>query len=164
MAVADPELGKSRPPDVDPDEVQPEPMVPDSWTDLRKKAQADETSTSWRQKAEECVRGYIRIIVWPDSAESLNNELMANPSALETGGDLGLLMIHIDAKQRGEAVTSPSTRVCPLQPKTYEWQISQLLEARWKGSPSQGKKGLNPAEVAVILDGGKFGNKKALLT
>ena len=136
--------------------------VPDEWEELRVQVTKlpRDVSTSWADKAARIVGEYVRIVVWPSSSDSIVTEVQASSGAMEVGDDLGYVLIHADVKQRGEAVTMPNVRVCPLQPMVYGRQMQHILKARWRGAAGATNRPLNQCEVAVILDGGRDGNKR----
>ena len=137
--------------------------VPDAFEDYKKKTKTLDSDVDWKGKASKAVREIVRIVPWPDTCKGIQEEVQNNPGAMDSGDATGVFLLFVDVKQRGESVTAPRTRCCPLQCKPYEMQMAAILSARNKSGDEKSKPLLNAAELAVILDGGKDGNKRNLL-
>lgn len=68
-----------------------------------------------------------------------------------------MVLVHYDVKLSGESCTFPHIRVCPFVEESYRMLVSGLLAAR--SSDSQ----LTPGTLAILLDGGKSGNRKTMI-
>ena len=65
-------------------------------------------------------------------------------------------------KKSGEPGTRPDLRVTPLREASYSRLVRALLDARRTGDPSAPGT-LNPGDIALVMDGGRPGNKNKLL-
>ena len=75
----------------------------------------------------------------------------------------GLFLYHFDSKKAGESLTRPDIRVSPIR-DSYTRLVKTVLEARnpHADDTEAGAGELQPGEMALILDGGKHGNKGKL--
>ena len=151
----------------DPDDVEPEHL--DIKERLGKQlgevkdamdAAVAEDSNHWRGVAEKTVAQQIKLVVHsqPDTLK----QYVKDCSISQTKGDLGgLVAYHFDSKLAGEAITNPQVRPCPLQEKAYSLTVQTLIAAR--APPTDKDPTLNAGEIALLIDGGKSGNKRPLL-
>ena len=123
-------------------------------------AAVGEDANHWRAVAHKTVSQQIKLVVHsqPDTLK----QYVKDCSISQTKGDLdGLVAFHFDSKLAGEAITNPQVRPCPLQEKAYSLTVSTMLAARTP--PTEKEATLNPGEIALLIDGGKSGNKRPLL-
>ena len=71
-----------------------------------------------------------------------------------------MVLVHYDVKLSGESVTYPHIRTCPFVEETYRTLVSGVLAVRGSGTDDAR---LTPGTLAILVDGGKVGNKKAML-
>ncbi|CAK0851057.1 unnamed protein product, partial [Prorocentrum cordatum] len=119
-----------------------------------------EDANHWRAVAHKTVSQQVKLVVHsqPDTMQQYVKEC----SISQTKGDLdGLVAYHFDSKLAGEAITNPQVRTCPLQEKPYCLLVQTVLAGR--APPTEKEPGLNPGEIALLIDGGKSGNKRPLL-
>ncbi|CAE7604706.1 unnamed protein product [Symbiodinium necroappetens] len=115
----------------------------------------------WRAFMLKQLRATLRFIPDSGSANQLEQSLKDNPYAVLQGDPLGTVLLHFDVKKSGEAATRPDLRKTPLREAPYCRAVRAVLEARGKSPGQPGT--LNSAEIAVVLDGGRPGNRKKLL-
>ena len=123
-------------------------------------AAVTEDANHWRAVAHKTVSQQIKLVVHsqPDTLK----QYVKDCSISQTKGDLdGLVAYHFDSKLAGEAITNPQVRPCPLQEKAYSLLVQTMIAAR--APPSEKDPTLNPGEIALLIDGGKAGNKRPLL-
>ena len=119
-------------------------------------------SDHWRAVAERRVQQYIKL-VHVSSLSEMEAQLSSSSIACTKGDLTGLVGFFYDTKLAGEAATNPQIRICPLQEKHYQGQVRSLLKVR-RAAEGLATTSLGAGEVALILDGGKGGNARKLLS
>ncbi len=114
----------------------------------------------WRAVADKTVSQQVKLVV--HSQTDTIKQYMRDCSISMTKGDLdGLVAYHFDSKLAGEAITHPQVRVCPLQEKEHASLAQAIMSAR--APPGASDVTLNAGEISLLIDGGKAGNKRALI-
>ncbi|CAK0842067.1 unnamed protein product [Prorocentrum cordatum] len=103
---------------------------------------------------------YVRIAVMPDDPKTLVSEIKSSDLATTAGDMTGLALLHFDTKLAGEAATAPRIRKAPFQEKSYNTQVSAVLEGRFRGVGDQPT--LGGGGVVLVVDGGRLGSAKPL--
>ena len=123
-------------------------------------AAVTEDANHWRAVAHKTVSQQIKLVVHsqPDTLK----QYVKDCSISQTKGDLdGLVAYHFDSKLAGEAIANPQVRTCPLQEKPYCLLVQTVMAGR--APPNASEPSLNAGEIALLIDGGKTGNKRPLL-
>jgi hypothetical protein len=110
------------------------------------------------------IHSSIKLIPDDGTTTKLIQNIRACPLAMTCGESTGLVMFHFDIKKFGEPQTRPDVRITPIR-DNYTRLVKAVLEARnINASPDKTDESLlQPGELALILDGGKTGNKTKLL-
>jgi hypothetical protein len=107
----------------------------------------------------------IKLIPDDGSTQKLIQNIRACPLAMSGGESTGLVILHFDIKKFGEPLTRPDVRITPIR-DNYTRLVKTVLEARnlnaTEDNPAE-ESLLQSGELALILDGGKTGNKSKLL-
>ena len=100
---------------------------------------------------------------WPTGACFLRQTFLWCGPSLDQHIITGLFLYHFDPKKAGESLTRPDIRVTPIR-DSYGRLVRTVLEARnpQADETEVGAGELQPGEMALILDGGKHGNKSKL--
>jgi hypothetical protein len=113
------------------------------------------------------IRSNNKFIADDGSATDLVADLQASPLAMSRGDPTGLVLYHFDIKKYGEATTRPDIRIPPMR-DCYTRLVKAVLRARQPPSDDvvevddDAKNLLQTGEIAILLDGGKHGNKSKL--
>ena len=125
----------------------------------------DDKRQKWLERAAKIVRTYINIEVVPEKMAALRELVKKRPLAKVAGDNSGTMLLHYDVKSQGEPMSMPMIRICPFQEKKYAKLVTAVLGARSDLAPEDeddAKVLLGQSEIAMIVDGGKFGNAKGL--
>ena len=117
---------------------------------------------SWRAFMLKTIHASVRFVADSGSAQQLEQAIKDNPFAVLKADPTGNILIHYDVKKSGEPGTRPDLRVTPLREASYSRLVRALLDARRTGDPSTPGT-LNPGDIALVMDGGRPGNKNKLL-
>ena len=110
------------------------------------------------------INSSIKLIPDDGSTQKLIQNIRACPLAMSSGESTGLVTFHFDIKKFGEPQTRPDVRITPIR-DNYTRLVKAVLEARNVNATEDNTEEslLQPGELALILDGGKTGNKSRLL-
>ncbi len=120
----------------------------------------------WSKYMRKTIRTQIKLIADTGSQRDLMKQIEESPLAMMRGDPTGLVMFHYDVKKHGESQTRPDLRVTPMRDPVYTRLVSSVLLAR-NGCPIESANDsvqLQAGEIAVLIDGGKTGNKNRLLS
>ena len=117
---------------------------------------------SWRAFMLKTIHASVRFVADLGSAQQLEQAIKDNPFAVLKADPTGNILIHYDVKKSGEPGARPDLRVMPLREASYSRLVRALLDARRTGDPSAPGT-LNPGDIALVMDGGRPGNKNKLL-
>ena len=132
---------------------------------------SEDDQKHWTKHMKKTISSQIKLIVDDDTTKILIERIRASPLAMATGDMTGFVLFHYDQKKFGESTTRPDVRIPPLR-DNYNRLVKALLEARnpikadddsTGPDPQSPQAELQPGELAIILDGGKSGNKNKLL-
>ena len=110
------------------------------------------------------INSNIKLIADDGTTGKLIANIRASPLDMATGDATGLVIYHFDIKKFGEPLTKPDVRITPIR-ENYTRLVKAVLEARNPNAvvDSHTESYLQRGEIAIILDGGKTGNKTKLL-
>ena len=114
----------------------------------------------WRQQMLKTIRTHVRFLAEPKTQADLEQQLRDCGYACLKGDPTGQVLLHFDLKKFGEPLTRPDLRTPTLREPQYNKLVRAVLNAR-AGSDEAAT--LHHGDVALLLDGGKSGNKTKLL-
>ena len=121
----------------------------------------------WTKHINKAIRSTVKLIADDGTAASLAEKVAGCDLAMARGDATGMVLFHFDVKKYGESNTRPDIRISPMRDQPYQRLVSTVLQARVRepvdGAEDNEAVGLGPAEIAMLLDGGKPGNKSRLL-
>ena len=124
---------------------------------------SEEDKRLWTKHIKKTINSTIKLIVDDDTTKILIERVRASPLAMANGDMTGFVIFHFDQKKFGESTTRPDVRIPPLR-DNYNRLVKTIMEARNpKADDISPDPELQPGELAIILDGGKSGNKHKLL-
>jgi len=119
-----------------------------------------EQAQQWRQHMLKTMQAHIRFVQDKKSQAELEQALKDCPFSLLKGDGSGQVLLFFDSKKYGEAMTRPDLRQPPLRDALYTRLVKAVLTARSEGEQAPV---LQTGNLALILDGGRPGNKSKLL-
>ena len=119
-----------------------------------------EQAQQWRQHMLKTMQAHIRFVTDKKSQAELEQALKDCPFSLLKGDGTGQVLFFFDSKKYGEAMTRPDLRQPPLRDALYTRLVKAVLTARTEGEHAPV---LQTGDLALILDGGRPGNKNKLL-
>lgn len=121
---------------------------------------SDDDRQLWRQQMLKTIRTHVRFLAEPKTQADLEQQLRDCGYACLKGDPTGQVLLHFDLKKFGEPLTRPDLRTPTLRDGQYNKLVRAVLNART--GPDE-PAALHNGDVALLLDGGKSGNKTKLL-